>query len=122
MDKSISILGSGWLGSRLPALFVRQGNKVNISTRSAEKLRQLKAVNVSVYLLDIERLADNIQDFLNAQLLIINITSKNLIAFKNLIKEIEKSPIEKIIFVSSTSVYPSDNGLCLRQPGVRVDG
>jgi len=112
MHRNISILGSGWVGSRLAALFVEQGDCVNISTRTAHKLRQLKASNTTVYQLDIESLSGNIQDFLNAQTLIINITCKNVSAFKNLLKEIEISPIQNIIFVSSTSVYPADSGLC----------
>jgi len=113
MHRHISILGSGWLGSRLAALFVKQGEHVNISTRSAHKIRQLTARNTTVYQLDIESLSFNIQDFLNAQTLIINITCKNVSAFKNLLKEIKISPIQNIIFVSSTSVYPVGSGLCL---------
>lgn len=112
MGRNISILGGGWLGSRLAEHFAVQGERVNISTRSADKFRQLNAENVSAYLVDIEKLTDNIQDFLNAQILIVNITSKNITAFKNLIKEIEKSTIENVIFVSSTSVYPVEHGLC----------
>jgi len=41
--------------------------------------------------------------------LIINITSKNIPGFKQLITEIEKSEIEKVLFVSSTSVYDNLN-------------
>lgn len=112
MCKDISILGAGWLGRRLAAQFVRNGNLVKIATRSADRLKRLKVTNVATYQVDIEKLADNIQDFLNAQILIINITSKNIDAFKNLLKEIEKSPVENVLFISSTSVYPTGHGLC----------
>jgi nucleoside-diphosphate-sugar epimerase len=108
----ISILGSGWLGAKLPELFVKEGHSVHISTTSAKKLASLTSAQVSAYLIDIERLSDNIQDFLNAQIVIINITSKNSAAFKNLIREIEKSPVEKVLFVSSTSVYSPSHELC----------
>ncbi len=108
----ISILGSGWLGAKLPELFSKEADSVHISTTTAEKLTPLTRAGVSAYLIDIERLTDNIQDFLNAQIVIINITSKNTAAFKNLIREIEKSPVEKVLFISSTSVYPPSHGLC----------
>lgn len=112
MQQNMSILGAGWLGSRLADMFVKQGVHINLATRSAERFAELQVSNASVYQLDIENLSANIQRFLNAQTLIINITCKNLTAFKNLLKEIELSPIENIIFVSSTSVYPADSGLC----------
>lgn len=113
MQQNISILGAGWLGSRLADLFVKQGGRINLATRSVERFEELQVSNATVYQLDIENLGANIQDFLNAQTLIINITCKNVNAFKNLLKEIEISPIQNIIFVSSTSVYPADSELCL---------
>jgi nucleoside-diphosphate-sugar epimerase len=119
MGKNISILGAGWLGSRLAEKLVKQGGRVKIATRSAQRLRELSIAGVAAYQLDIEKLTDNIAEFLNAQTLIINITCKNISAFKKLIREIEKSPIEKVIFVSSTSVYPAQHGLC--QESDRLD-
>ncbi len=41
--------------------------------------------------------------------MIVNIPSKNINAFSSLITEIERSPIEEVIFVSSTSVYKNCN-------------
>ncbi len=46
---------------------------------------------------------------LQANVLIINIPSKNIDGFSNLIEEIDKSEIEKVLFVSSTSVYEDVN-------------
>ncbi|MCW8995905.1 MAG: NAD-dependent epimerase/dehydratase family protein [Psychromonas sp.] len=112
MGNNISILGAGWLGGRLAEQFAAQGDRVNLGTRSSERLNRLQAAHAQLYQVDIEALADNIQDFLNAQILIINITCKNVMAFNNLLQEIEKSPVEKLVFVSSTSVYPADHGLC----------
>jgi len=54
-------------------------------------------------------LTSNIQTFLQANILIINIPSKDIDAFSNLITEIEKSEIRKVLFVSSTSVYENTN-------------
>ena len=50
-------------------------------------------------------------------ILIINITSKNSDSFSDLISEIEESSIEKVIFISSTSVYQNSNGLVSEADG-----
>jgi nucleoside-diphosphate-sugar epimerase len=61
------------------------------------------------YAYDIE--ADHIEgdqndsSFLQTDIFIINITSKNVVAFKDLITQIEKSSIKNVLFISSTSVY-----------------
>ena len=53
----------------------------------------------------------SLQSFLKAKLLVISIPSKNIEDFEYLISEIEKSTIKKIIFISSTSVYPLNNSI-----------
>lgn len=47
--------------------------------------------------------------FLNSDILIINITSKNLESFRQFISEIEQSPIKHVLFISSSSVYRNLN-------------
>ncbi|MFT6985175.1 MAG: nucleoside-diphosphate-sugar epimerase [Psychromonas sp.] len=106
MDKSISILGSGWLGFPVAKKLSAELAPVKISTRSADKLRCLAEAGLYPFQIDIENLSDNIQDFLQSELLIINITSKNLAAFTSLIAEIELSAVKRVLFISSTSVYP----------------
>jgi nucleoside-diphosphate-sugar epimerase len=112
MKKSISILGSGWLGLPLAMQLHKQFSRVNISTRSAEKSNQFGAMGLTPFIIDIENLTDNIQPFLQSDILIVNITGKNIAAFNNLIHEIESSPIKKVLFTSSTGVYPQKKGLC----------
>ena len=107
--KMISILGSGWLGLPLAKHLVMMGNHVNASTTSESRLSELTSINVKPFIIDIGRLPGNIQAFLQAHVLIINIPSKNIDGFSNLIQEIEKSEIEKVLFVSSTSVYEDIN-------------
>ena len=112
MDKSISILGSGWLGLPLAKQLLQQFTRVNISTRSVEKAKLLAASGLTPYIIDIENPTDNLQAFLQSDTLIVNITGKNISAFENLLKEIEISPVKKVLFTSSTGVYPQKNGLC----------
>jgi nucleoside-diphosphate-sugar epimerase len=100
----ISILGSGWLGLPLAKELQQTGYSIKTSTRSRERLEQIHAGGVEACLFDIES-DDNELKFLQADILIINITSKNIEAFKALIRRIEASSISKVLFISSTSVY-----------------
>ncbi len=85
------------------------GNCVKASTTSESRLQELTSIKVEPFVIDIERLSGNIQTFLQSNILIINIPSKNINGFGDLIEKIEKSEIEKILFVSSTSVYEDRN-------------
>lgn len=69
----------------------------------------LKTLGVEPFILDIDNISVYIQDFLQSDLLIVNIPSKNINSFCRLINEIEKSSIRKVVFVSSTSVYINNN-------------
>ncbi len=89
--------------------FVMMGNSVKASTTSESRLSELKSINAEPFMIDIGELPGNIQTFLQANVLIINIPSRNIDGFSNLIKEIEKSEIERVIFISSTSVYENNN-------------
>ncbi len=114
MKKEISILGGGWLGFPLAEHFLSQGHKVKVSTRTEVHLADLKSNNLEPYLIDIARLdtqvqKNKLQEFLNAEILIINITSKNPDDFRSLLDEVDQSKIENILFVSSTSVYENNN-------------
>lgn len=105
----ISILGSGWLGFPLAKDLMKLGHTINLSTRSIDKLASLTQTGITSYLVDIDDLSTEIQAFLAAEILIINITSKNKESFAKLIEEIEKSSIKNVLFISSTSVYKSAN-------------
>ena len=105
---TISILGSGWLGLPLATQLYKQGFHVKASTRHRERFSDVATAGASAFYVDIDQISD-IQEFLHSEILIINITSKNQTAFANLIQQIEKSPIQKILFISSTSVYQSLN-------------
>ncbi len=57
----------------------------------------------------ISSINDTIQEFLHSDILIINIPSKISADYSQLLKQIEQSPVSKVLYVSSTSVYPSAN-------------
>ena len=85
------------------------GHYVKASTTSESRLPEISSIKCEPFIIDIGGLAGNLQTFLQAKVLIVNIPSKNIDAFRNLVKEIDKSEIEKVLFVSSTSVYEDNN-------------
>lgn len=119
--RSISILGGGWLGYPLARMFDELGADVKLSTRSQQRLDTYQLANVSTYLIDIENINDDITDFLRSEVLVINITNKNIPAFAELIKHIESSGVQHVIFISSTSVYPENNKVITESDGVELE-
>lgn len=118
----ISILGCGWLGLPLAQSLVQNQFRVNGSTTSKNKISVLKNCNITPFLIELNEDAfdGNFEGFLaNSNILIIDIppklrgnsTEKFVTKIKNTIPLIEKSGVTKVIFVSSTSVYPDDNSI-----------
>jgi nucleoside-diphosphate-sugar epimerase len=114
--KTISILGSGWLGLPLAKHFVDQGYRVKASTRSVDRMPEIEAVGAKPYIVDIDQ-DTSFSDFFGSELLIVNITSKNIDAFKRLVKEAERSLTSNVLFVSSTSVYQNTNKMVSENDG-----
>lgn len=80
-----------------------------MSTRSEAKKTELEQSGFDSYLVDIESPQVVESGFLDADILIINITCKYLDGFKQLIEAIKQSPIQKVLFISSSSVYQNLN-------------
>ena len=96
-------MGSGWLGLPL-AKELSQQYKINLSTRTQEKKENLESSSINAFLIDTDMIDEKISNFLQSDILIINIPSKNVDGFKELIKQILSSTIKRVIFISSTSV------------------
>ena len=101
---NISILGCGWLGKPLATSFIEDGFSVKGSTTSEEKVPVLEALDIDTYLVNISDF-EEFDAFLDADILIIAITSKDIDGFESLIAQIQESTIQKVVFISSTSVY-----------------
>jgi len=106
--KNVSILGCGWLGTSLGISLIDEGYSVKGSTTKTEKSTLLEANDIEPFIIDITSF-EEFDDFLQTDILIISITSKDIDAFENLIDQIQNSSIQKVIFISSTSVYPRSN-------------
>lgn len=105
MREKISILGCGWLGKPLAVSLMKQGFAVNGSTTSEAKLVEFQELGITPFLISLDYITHNITAFLESQILIVALPSKDIEGFKNVICHIEKSAIKKVIFISSTSVY-----------------
>ena len=128
----ISILGCGWLGFPLAKALVHDGFLVKGSTTSTEKVSILKSAGIEPFIVQLEeeKISESVADFLaNSQILIVNIPPKlrgnsteNFVAkIATLLPFIEKSTVEKVLFVSSTSVYGEDNDLITEDTPLNPD-
>jgi nucleoside-diphosphate-sugar epimerase len=106
---SISILGCGWLGLPLALDLQSKGYRVKASTTTESKLPQISGLGIDAYLVNIELTESLSGAFFDSDILIINITSKNVGAYQGLIDQLQLKDISHLIFISSTSVY--DNNL-----------
>lgn len=109
--KTISVFGCGWLGKPLSEFLLSKGYHVKGSTTSIEKLNSLKTLGVEPYLIHLTNLNDEVLPFFNSEILIVNIPSKDINGFNQLIELIKKSSIKYIVFVGSTSVYKDNNSI-----------
>ena len=111
MKNNISILGCGWLGFPLALTLTKKGYSIKGSITSEIKVEKLKSNGVQPFIIDLSNRENEFEKFLNSEVLIIAIPSKNIADFKNLISHIENSKIKNILFISSTSVYPNSNSI-----------
>ena len=112
----ISVMGCGWLGLPLAETLVRSGRRVNGSTTSEQKLDSLSQAGINPFLLNLsDPQIDQqvLEDFLQAEILVLNIPPKlradggesYLQQMTVLRKALLASPVSRVLFVSSTSVY-----------------
>ena len=116
---TIGVIGCGWLGLPLAETLITNGYAVKGSTTSVEKLEMLRSKGIGPYLVHFHDLdPDALEEFLNCDVLIINIPPRSRSAegaasyqaMADLItgKVVERR-VHKIILVSSTSVYRDTN-------------
>jgi nucleoside-diphosphate-sugar epimerase len=118
----ISILGCGWLGLPLAKSLLEKGFSIKGSTTSLDKISVLENIGIEAFQIELSEseIKGEIDLFLsNSEILIIDIppklrsvTSENFVKkIQNLIPFIEKAKIEKVVFISSTSVYGEGNSI-----------
>lgn len=123
--KQIGIIGCGWFGLPLAQALKQQGNKVIGTKRSIEGCQQLASLGVTAYPLDLNddafannTFVNNISELLECQVLVVNIPpglrqkvgkaeSRYLEQLSNLVHLIGPRRYQKLIFISTTGVYPA---------------
>jgi nucleoside-diphosphate-sugar epimerase len=116
-SKTISILGCGWLGLPLAKHLIEAGYRVKGSTTAKKNLAPFSEQGIEPFylVLDPELRGDGVDDFLSSDILVVNfpperrddIVEYHQAQINALLSDIKKSPVKKVIFVSSTSVYPN---------------
>ncbi len=113
---TVSILGCGWLGVALAGHLLRKGFSLKGSVTSAEKLGSLRNLGIQAYQIVLNETNFELSSevFFDCDVLIISIPPRRIQAIEHifpaqighLIPLIRKSGIQKVLFISSTSVYP----------------
>lgn len=115
-------MGCGWLGLPLAESLIADGHKVSGTTTYKEKIKELERKGITPFQISISEqgITGPMDDFLNScTILVINIPpglrgkgpKESYIAKIRLLHaQLKKSAIEKVIFVSSTSVYGDVEG------------
>src|SRR5690606_5924908 len=120
-------MGCGWLGMPLVKELVKKRKDIKGSTTTKEKLEEIKGCGAIPYLItlsEIER--KTLQSFLDNDILIVNIppgrnpnsSSLYIQHLENLNSFINQSRIQKVIFISSTSVYKETNSEVTENSGI----
>jgi nucleoside-diphosphate-sugar epimerase len=117
-EEHISILGCGWLGLPLAQKLISDGYRVKGSTTKPEKLDSLKAAGIEPWKIVLgEKVDGDLKGFLDCDILIIDIppghgddaVEQHVGQISRVIDALVDSPVSKVLFVSSTSVYPAPN-------------
>lgn len=117
MNKTISILGCGWLGLPLAKVLVAAGWQVKGSTTNQEKLNVLIENKIIPYQIKLNPKPTEPKDFFDSECLFINVPPRlksnpedfHLEQITGVLENVNPSITKNIIFISSTSVYPDAN-------------
>ncbi len=103
----------------LAEFLAAKGFRVKGSTKSPEKLKLLALKNIQPFHIELNPLlqGDNVNDFFKSDLIVINIppgggddkVNFHTKQLESILAEVKNSPIRKIIFIGSTSVYRNEN-------------
>ena len=117
----ISILGCGWLGQPLALTLQQSGHSIVATCRSEDKAKKLTKLGLTtkIYNLGEDLTQSHLSALFSSQILVLNIPvgRKNpdqkgfLEEIKKLLAYAANTCIEKVIFVSTTSIYGDSEGV-----------
>lgn len=119
MGKTISILGCGWLGTALGKSLLRKGWKVKGSTSSTPSYNRLEMTGISAFYVRVgtEEVEIDYNSFFSTDTLVVSLPPERteLVVedypqrIKQVAHKVEEMGVEKVLFISSTSVYALQN-------------
>jgi nucleoside-diphosphate-sugar epimerase len=119
MENTVSVLGCGWLGMAFGRTMISKGSVVKGSTTSQSRIEEIKAAGIRPYVVRIEPGWAFVPDnrFFETDVLVIsipparveNITETLPRLMEEIIRQVEISGTEKVLMISSTSVYEASN-------------
>ena len=125
----ISILGCGWLGQPLALNLLESNHQVKGSTTTQSKITKLKKAGIDPYLIELnpELKCKDCESFWDSDVLVLNIppgrgrdniTDYHSAQIQAVIDRLGSSPINQVVFVSSTSVYPELPGVVVETDAI----
>ncbi|MAP54219.1 NAD(P)H-binding protein [Altibacter sp.] len=121
MNNAIAIAGMGWLGQAFAQHLIVLGYRVKGSVTTAEKAAEMKSRGFDVYPVVVTEsgVQGEVQVLLQeCKVLFImippglrrNTGADHVLKMRHFLKEVERSEVEKVVLVSSTSVYDDSQG------------
>ncbi|RIW16245.1 epimerase [Algoriphagus lacus] len=114
--KTVSIIGLGWIGEPLAFHLMGKGLQVQGSTTSGEKQEKIRAKGINAIRFSLNPYPEGLgfNALFQSEILVVNIPPRtrsgnggfHLEQLKYLRSLIDHSPVRKVIFVSSTGIYP----------------
>ncbi len=126
----ISILGAGWLGLPLGEVLLKEGYEVKGSTTTEQKLETIKEKGLAPYFIDLDKDEELPTEFFQSDLLILtlppgrrdpNVLDNYLKRIRKIIAAIQNSPIQYLIYTSSTGIYGEQEGVVTENTAVAPD-
>ena len=118
-DPGLAILGSGWLGLALGKYLIGKGYRVNGSTQSSLRFPSLQEAGLHPFEIALhkEGVQGNLRGFLEGMHTLLIAVAPGLrkdptlrydLRIAQLIKELKDHDVQRVLFISSTSVYGTD--------------
>lgn len=130
--RTIALLGCGWLGFPLAQQLLQAGFRVNGSTTTSGKIFSLTQARITPFLLELNAqsaIGDWSGFLAEAEVLVVAIPPQlrraepeDFVAKMHLLRQnLKRSNCKKVLFISSTSVYPDHNQLAVESDTNRFD-
>lgn len=115
-NKTVGILGCGWFGLPFAKTLVQLGYKVKGSTTSAEKLKDLAALGIEPYQINLNDNGELPAEFFKADALFVNVPprakSEAVSTYPDKLRAVVKAAegkVKQVVFISSTGVFEDGN-------------